>query len=258
MVALATAAPKPAATNPEPVAKHSAAPAWLCGVLLFSHGQAANAQLAHPGYTGLISTPTPEVLQQGHLSFGFSWLNGNNTYLFSPKTNRVFAVTIGILPGIEATLRQTQVVGWYPGDAPGVTYGFDRMFSAKYAVSLPNGLPKVAIGIQDLASANYLLGRPGLKPGATQYGQTTAYGVLGDTYNSWAWHGGFGSSHAFIDGFFAGVSYQPIERLSILSEWDSKYLNLGFRVLLLDDWWIQVSRIGLETWGISSGLNISL
>lgn len=240
------------------MARRSAETVWLCGALLFLPCEAAHAHLAHPGYTGLISTPTPEVLQQGQLSFGFSWLNGRDTYLFPPKTNRIFAITVGILPGFEGTLRQTQVIGWYPGDAPGVAYGFDRMFSAKYALPLSEGLPKVAIGIQDLASANFLVGVPGFKPGATQYGQTTAYGVLGDRFDSWAWHGGLGVSQAFINGFFAGFSYHPIERVSLQGEWDSKQLNWGLRVMPIGDWWLQVSSIGGDTWGISSGIDISL
>lgn len=240
------------------MARRSAGPVWLCGALLFLPSKAAYAQLAHPGYTGLISTPTPDVIQQGRLAFGFSWLDGKDTYLFSPKTNRVFAITVGILHGLEGTLRQTQVIGWYPGDAPGVAYGFDRMFSAKYAIPVPHGLPKVAVGIQDLASVNFLAGVRNHKPGVTQYGQTTAYGVLGNSYDSWTWHGGFGISQAFINGFFAGFSYRPLDRLCLQGEWDSKQLNWGLRVIPAGDWWLQVSSIGEGTWGISSGLCFSL
>ena len=240
------------------MATRSVGPAWLCGALVFLCCEAAQAHLAHPGYTGFISTPTPEVLAQGSLSFGFSWIDGRNTYLFSPKTNRIYAVTAGVLPGLEGTLRQTQAIGWYPGDAPGVAYGFDRMFSAKYAVPAPRGIPKVAVGIQDLASANFLAGVAGLKPGVTQYGQTTAYGVIGEKHKTWTWHGGIGISQAFINGFFGGISYQPLDHLNFLVEWDSKRLNWGLRVIPTGDWWLQISQLGLDTWGISSGVAVLL
>lgn len=240
------------------MAKRSIGPAWLCGALLLYCSHPAQAKLAHPGYTGLISTPTAEVLPQGSLALGFSWIDGTDTYLFTPKTNRVYAVTVGILPGLEGTLRQTQVIGWYPGDAPGVAYGFDRMFSAKYAVPIPNAFPKLALGIQDLASANFLAGVTGFKPGKAQYGQTTAYGVIGATHESLTWSGGFGISQAFINGFFAGFSYQPIDRLNFLVEWDSKKLNWGICINPVDAWWVQISRMGLNTWGISSSLSFPL
>lgn len=230
----------------------------LCGALAIFTPKASLAHLAHPGYSGLISTPNAEVLPQGKLVMGFSWIDGLETYLFAPKTNRIYVVTVGLLPGLEATLRQTQVIGWYDPDAPGVQHAFDRMFSAKYTWTVPGGHPRIAIGVQDIMSANFITGARGVTPGVTQYGQPTLYGVIGDNHVNWAWHCGLGISQAFINGLFAGITYQPLEHVKLFSEWDSHHLNWGIQILPLQDWWIQLSSINQTTWGFSSGVRLAL
>lgn len=230
----------------------------LCGALITLAPQASFAQLAHPGYSGLISTPNEDVVPQGQIALGFSLIDGPGTYLFAPKTNRLYVVTVGILPGLETTLRQTQVIGWYPGDAPGVAYGFDRMFSAKYALATPEGFPNVAFGLQDIASGNFLAGVRGSKPGVTQYGQSTFYGVVGNSFSNWRWHGGIGISQAFINGLFGGISYYPLKRIQLLGEWDGRAVNLGVRFQLFEGCSIQLSSINQTTIGLSSELQIKL
>jgi hypothetical protein len=230
----------------------------LYGALVLLTPQTSFAQLAHPGYSGLISTPNAEVLPQGQIALGYSWLDGPSTYLFAPKTNRIYVVTVGILPGLETTLRQTQVIGWHDPEAPGVQHAFDRMFSAKYAFSTPTGYPQVAIGMQDIASGNYLSRTRGARPGSTQYGQSMVYGVVGENRSNWSWHGGYGVSQAFINGIFAGISYNPSEQIKLLGEWDSRGINFGIQLTPLHGWRIQLSSISNATWGINSGLLITL
>lgn len=230
----------------------------LCGALSVLIPEAALAQLAHPGYSGLISTPDATVLPQGQIALGFTLLEGPNSYLFTPKSNRIYAITVGILPGLEATLRQTQVIGWHDPEAPGVKHAFDRMFSAKYAIPLPEGYPQLAFGMQDIASGNFLSGFKNAKPGATQYGQSTLYGVVGSKYSNWAWHGGFGASQAFINGIFAGISYKPIENVYFLGEWDSQGFNWGVHISPFQALVIQVSTMKFDTWAVGASAQINL
>lgn len=230
----------------------------LYGALVVLTPQSSYAQVALPGYSGLISTPNADVLTQGHLAINFSWVNGPQTYLFAPLTNRLYVISVGLLPGLEATIRQTQVIGWHDPEAPGVQHAFDRMVSAKYALSLPERFPKLAVGIQDLASVNLLTNVSGVKPGMTQYGQSAIYGVVGDKHELWQWHIGLGISQAFINGPFAGISFHPSESFSILGEWDSRRLNFGGRFYPFRDLWLQVSTLNQNTLGISCGMSISL
>lgn len=232
--------------------------ASFCGALVILKPDVSSAQLAHPGYSGLISTPNAEVLSHGQLGLAFSWINGPETYLFPPQTNRLYAVTIGIMPGLEATFRQTQVLGWHDPEAPGVDHAFDRMFSVKYALPLPRTYPLIAIGMQDIASANFLVGVKGSRAGSTQYGQSMLYGVLGEKYANWAWHGGIGVSQKFINGLFAGISYHPVEPIDLICEWDSRGLNLGIQLLPFQSWWVKLTSINNATLSYSFGTRVAL
>lgn len=229
----------------------------LAGALFFVSAFPAGAQLAHPGYTGLISTPTPEVLSEGSLALGFSWLDGSETYLRAPLTNRIYTVTAGLLPGLEATLRLTEMVGWYDPSVPGVTYGNDRMFSAKYRLPLVDSLPHFAVGMQDIASANLLAGIVDHDP-REYYGHSMIYGVLGDTIGPWSWHLGGAYSRSFINGVFGGLRIQVLPWIYFLTEHDSKRFNWGLQICPFPFFHLKVSKFGSETWGASSTLVIHL
>ena len=226
----------------------------LYGALVLFTPKTSYAHVALPGYSGLMSTPNADVLPQRQLAISFGWLNGPQTYLFAPLTNRLYVISVGLLPGLEVTIRQTQVIGWHDPEAPGVQHAFDRMVSAKYAFSLPERFPKLAVGIQDLASVNFLTNVSGVKPGMTQYDQSTIYGVIGDKHDYWHWHLGVGISQAFINGPFAGISFHPSESFGILGEWDSRRLNFGGRLSPFRELWIQASILDQKTLGIIRGL----
>lgn len=223
----------------------------LCGALIILLPTTSEARIAHPGYSGLISTPNAEVLPQGQLALGFSWLDGLETYLFAPKTNRVYVITLGILPRLEATLRQTQVIGWHDPQAPGIQHAFDRMVSIKYQLPLSVNFPNAAIGVQDIASANQLAGRR-VRPGSTQYGQSTFYGVLGAEGPQGSWHLGYARSPAFLDGVFGGIKYNLPGQLALLLEHDSQHVNWGVRFNACRYLSAQIGIIGNNTWGVGT------
>ena len=216
----------------------------LGGALSLSLALPASAELSHAGFTGLISTPTPEVEAEGRMSFMFSWLGGDRTYVHSPKINRVFALTMGLLPGLEVTFRQTQVIGWIDPDAPGVAHAFDRMGSFKYCLPLPEAFPSVAAGIQDFASVGMLMGISPLKPGLDQRGLSTLYAVTGDWVGPFAWSLGAARSLASINGVFGGASLDLPGGFLLMAEHDSHSLNVGIRYSPHPAIMLQASQIG--------------
>lgn len=231
--------------------RHPAGRILLGGAFWFLSAAAAQAELCHAGYTGLISTPTPEVEPDGRLSFGFSWIDGPRTYLFAPKTNRVYAATMGVLPGLELTFRQTQVVGWVDPDAPGVAYAFDRMGSAKYQLPLPAGFPKLAAGVQDFASVGYISGIPGMTPEGTKHGQSTLYLVVGDHSGPLDWLAGVAKSQSFLNGAFWGLGLRLPFGFSLMAEHDSRQFNCGLRFAPLSGVAMQASSLGGDTTALS-------
>lgn len=237
--------------------KRSIQALMLAGALYFATSSPAEAQLAHPGYSGLVSTPTPEVLPEGSLALAFSWLGGTETYLRSPLTNRLYSISAGLLPGLEVTLRLTEMVGWYDPTVPGVTYGNDRMFSAKYQLPMLDTLPRAAVGMQDIASANVLAGIVTDDP-REYYGHSMLYGVLGDTVGPWSWHLGGAFSRSFINGVFGGLSARILPGIHLLVEHDSKRLNWGVQICPVPSFQLKISRFGSDTWGAASTLVFQL
>jgi len=227
------------------------------GLLLTLLSSSAAAQLAGPGFTGLINTPTPQSLAQGQMEIGFTWLGGSETYLYKTGLNRIYSGTLGLLPGLETTLRFTEVVGMVDPEAPGTAYNTDRLLSAKYQLPLAESLPTVAVGMQDIASANELTGFQ-MAHGSSQYGQSTLYAVIGKAAPQWSWSLGAGASAAFINGVFGGATYRLLPGVWGMAEFDSHRFNYGIRLTLFEPLYLQAARVGDHTWAFSSSYRLTL
>lgn len=239
--------------------RSSLAPLALGGLILGLWSLPAHASLSPAGYSGALSTPTPEVLHEGTLALGFSWLDGPAVYLTQPgsaQTDRIYAITLGVLPGLEVTHRQTQVIGWVDSDAPGATYALDRMVSAKYRLPLPAPWPMVAVGMQDITSSDVLRGKTTIAD-LTQYGQSTLYAVAGQDQGWWRWHAGYAASRTFLSGPFAALTYLPAPWLRLLLEHDSRRLNFGGG-LQLGPVALTVARLGEATTAAWTTLDLPL
>ncbi|MNX62622.1 hypothetical protein D3C86_935910 [compost metagenome] len=207
------------------------------------------------GIGGLVKIPTAVALDEGEMVVGFSWVGGSRGYLYQPKTNRHYFVSMGLLPGLELSLDQLQVIGWYPGDAPGVAYGFHRLWNVKYVIPLSKDWPKVAIGVQDPVGVNFLA-RAGA--GKTEYGLNTLYGVLTQPMGSVSVHLGVGESPRFIQGFFFGADWAIGDAIRLELEQDSQDWNAGiswrpWRFLSL-----HIARLFPDDWAYSAALSLRL
>ena len=229
----------------------------LAGALHFNIPLPAFSQVAFTGYSGSISTPTPDVLHEGSVALSFSWIDGPETYLRSPLTNRIYTITAGVLPNLEVTMRLTEMVGWHDATVPGVTYGNDRMFSAKYHIPILSTMPKFSIGIQDIASANLLAGIVQNDP-RELYGHSMLYGVAGDSFGPCSWYIGVATSREFINGFFGGLIIDTFPGIQLIGEHDSRHFNWGARINpspLID---LKICNLGANTLGVSSTLAFQL
>lgn len=231
--------------------------AWCLSVLLLPMlaTAAGAASLNLGGGTGLVKTPTALTLEDGEFALGFSWIGGTRGYLFRPKTNRHYFASMALLPGLELTLDQLQVVGWYPGDAPGVAYGFHRMWNVKYRLPLPANWPRVAVGAQDPIGANFL-SRGAI--GKTDYGLNTFYGVVSQPFGPLSLHMGYGDSPRFIKGVFGGVDWEVGAGLNLKLEYDSDEWNAGMSWRPVSWLTVQAARLFPDDWGFLGVLSWSL
>ncbi|MNY02903.1 hypothetical protein D3C86_1354940 [compost metagenome] len=194
----------------------------------------------------------------GRMGLYFSWIEGSRSYLSAPSVNRIYALTMGLLPGLEVTFRQTQVVGWIDLDAPGVAYAFDRMGSFKYRLPLPGRLPGIAVGIQDFASVGMLVGMSPIKPNLDQRGLSTLYAVASDRVGALSWSLGAARSVAAINGVFGGLGVDLPGGLQLLAEHDSRTLNVGLRFSPHPAFMLQASQLGEDSQAYGAKLGWSL
>lgn len=227
----------------------------MCLGLLAAGGPVDAASLNLGGGTGLIKTPTALTLEEGEFALGFSWIGGPRGYLYQPKTNRHYFAALALLPGLEMTLDQLQVVGWYPGDAPGVAYGFHRMWNVKYQLPLPASWPRVAVGAQDPLGANFLA-RGSI--GKTDYGLNTFYGVATQPLGPVSLHLGYGDSPRFIKGVFGGADWEVGGGLNLRIEHDSQEWNAGVSWRPVGWLTLQAAKLYPDDWAYSGVLSWSL
>lgn len=219
--------------------------ALLFSLLVAAAPLETKAAPALAGNTGLIKTPTADVLDEGEFVIGFSWIGGPRSYLFRPKTNRMYYASMGILPGLELSLDMLQVIGWVDPEAPGVAWAIHRLSNAKFRLPLPDYWPRVAIGAQDPLSVNALARGP---VGQTNYGLTTFYGVVSHTMGPVSGHLGFAQSRSFLNGAFGGVDLDLGRGINVRAEYDGQQWNTG--VLWSPTAWfrVQVAKLFPDDW----------
>lgn len=219
------------------------------GTLLSTSKAVAAPTLA--GNTGLIKIPTAAVLDSGELTIGFSWVGGPRSYLFKPQTNRMYYVSLGVLPGLEVSLDMLQVIGWIDPDAPGVAYAMHRLSNAKYRLPLPEGWPQVAVGTQDPFSANALTRGPA---GQTNYGLTTYYSVVTQPIGPLSVHLGYAQSPDFIRGAFGGADMELGYGVNVRAEYDSQQWNTGLHWQPVSWFSLYAARLFPDDWGYGTAL----
>lgn len=227
------------------------ASALIAVLLVGGHAATAAPTASLSGGTGLIKIPTALVLPEGAFDLGFSWIGGPQSYLFRPKGNRSYFISLGLLSGLEVSLDMLQVIGWVDPEASGVSNAIHRLSNAKYQLPLPEGLPRVAFGVQDPFSVNGLTRG---QIGQTNYGLTTYYGAVSHSVGPVSFHLGYGQSESFIRGAYGGVDWTLGCGLNVRTEYDSQRWNLG--VLWQPVPWISLTaaRLFPDDWGYGMGL----
>ena len=185
-------------------------------VLLLCAQPAAASEVNLDGVSGLLNTPTAEVIDEGDVSFNISRhlntiIEQNNDFI-----ERSYSATIGYLPGVEVSLRFAD----FPEreDSNNSTNFQDRSAAIKVQLFSDEDL-EAAVGILDM--------------GGESQTNEAIYGAL--TYhagNDVDLTAGFGTER-FENGF-AGLRWTPHERVSLIGEYDGTDTNYGLEVRPFD------------------------
>ena len=207
----------------------------------------ASALTSFSGSTGLIYVPTADVVPNSSFAFGgvitdyqafpgksFSHFQGDN------KPSFYFAgyLTLGFVPRVEVTIRGNGMP-WSEGPAgPDGPFYTDGMFSAQILLLRGGGkMPSLAVGIQDAYGFlifNALYGVATWRthvwgPGLTEF----TLGWASDVYDEHIGTRDADSAYEVVhvlNGLLLGVEQPLTDRYSLLAEYDSVALNVGFRL----------------------------
>lgn len=188
------------------------------------------------GYTGLINTPTAEVLNTGIIDIGYNnqldvrgneYVDGHN-YIFSAGLFSGFEVS-----GLIAANSMNDNMFYSEGRGQ----LRDLSFNAKYKLPyIPENWFKLAIGAKDIGGA------------ANNY--ETYYAVASKEFGDFRFSAGMSKSdrqHGQMDGPFAGIEWQPYEWFSIQAEHDGDAENAAARFTIPKKWLYDIGTLTLSS-----------
>lgn len=187
------------------------------------------------GTSGLLRIPTADVVPEGRLLTGISYMDRDHSKVHGADTDAMPTfIGIGFLPNLELVGRLTffhdvQAFSW--------PYNLDRSFNLHYRINSQRGewFPALAVGAQDVrygTTSSYL--------GQAQY-------VVGTwRHDNWRVHLGLGNGryHPVFGGM--DVLLPGARRMHLMADYDSQYVNTGLRVFLGDWATASVGLLGLK------------
>ena len=179
---------------------------------------AALAGVNTEGVSGILATPTAEVVGDGHAVFAMGRYLSDTVKDTGSFIARTYIATIGYLPGLEVTARFTD----FPTlpDNQGTTNFQDRSVSAKYQVYADEDW-SFAVGALDFGGRS--------KIGQGYYGVATWRAAPQLELSA-------GAGSGPLEGVFGGLRYSPSDYVSLLGEYDTADLNYGLEVHPAKGW----------------------
>jgi hypothetical protein len=201
------------------------------------------------GTSGLVLTPTAEVLPDASMTFGYVFIDRNWAHYGRGEVdNELYFISFGFLPRVELSVRATVLPGTRlsdRGDAPIV----DRMGGVRLLLLRENRWPSVAVGIDDVRGTRFF---------HSLYGVGTKGFELKNTPLDLRFSLGYGSRalearRHVLDGVFGGVEARLHRTVSVTVDFDTEKWNSGVRLKLFRRLNVQVAWLNLAT--LSGGVS---
>lgn len=197
---------------------------------------AVSNSMAQTGFSGLLRVPHAESLPFGDISLNYQW-EDNIDYdtCYGCGAHKNILMGVGLLPGLEFSVQNTHKL---ISDGPGWsgTHSSDLSFSGKYDFKpfLPEEWFSFALGAQDyggaatkhrnfygVASKSFFAESPYDVRLSAGYGRGDAKNQMGSDY---------------LQGAFAGIEWQPMEWLQLVTDYDGTGVNGGFKLFTGENW----------------------
>jgi hypothetical protein len=171
------------------------------------------ASINADGVSGILSTPTAEVVSDGQAVFTMGRYLSREIETVPNTTARTYSMTLGYLPELEITARVTDYP-LVPDPGPMLANLQDRSASAKWRFYNDQDW-SLAAGVIDLGGESRI--------------ETSYYGVA--TYKGWSdFKVSVGAGNEKYDGAFGSLVWQPSRHAALLAEYDSQDFNYGLEL----------------------------
>lgn len=195
----------------------------------FAHSQTLE------GTTGLFFIPTAEMPKDGTVTFGVSFINKELVSFSGYQQNALTPyLTVTFLPFAEVSLKITRNVDLGVGDQ---ALG-DRTFSTRIRIVEEKDItPAIILGLHDMMAA--FGGTEAIHNNALYLVGTKNLNLPYNIINSISLHAGYGldilqaRTHNFV-GLFGGIDIKFFNTLELMTEYDGKRPNVGFRIKLFN------------------------
>ncbi|GEK09909.1 YjbH domain-containing protein [Pseudoalteromonas peptidolytica] len=188
------------------------------------------------GYTGLFNTPTAEVLEKGHVNFGYN----NQLDLRGTKfvDGHNYAFSTGLFDGLEVggfIAAETMHDNIFREEGRGQLR--DLSFNIKYQLPfVPKEWFNLAIGAKDLG-------------GEVNFYETY-YLAASREWESFRFTAGIAENdreHGLMNGVFAGIEWQAFDWLTLQVEHDAEAVNAGLHLTVPKEWIYDVGTLTLTS-----------
>ncbi|WP_125717078.1 YjbH domain-containing protein [Pseudoalteromonas rubra] len=190
------------------------------------------------GFTGIINTPSAEVLEAGVVSIGHNNQLDFRGESFVDGYNYIFSA--GVWSGLEISgLIATSSMhdSLFAAHVLGDDQIRDLSFNAKYQIPLiPEDWFKLAIGAKDIG-------------GAANYYESY-FAVASKDWRDFRFSTGISTSKnniGMMDGVFAGIEWQPLEWFALQLEHDAEAVNAAARVTVPKAWLFDLGTLTLTS-----------
>jgi len=188
------------------------------------------------GYTGLINTPTAEVLNKGLIDIGYNNQLDFKGRFYEDGHNYIFSA--GLFDGLEVSgLIAANSMNDNMFHSEGRGQLRDLSFNAKYQIPyIPKNWFTVAIGAKDIGGA------------ANNY--ETYYAVASKEFGDFRFSAGMATSERLtgqMDGAFAGIEWQPFDWFALQAEHDGEAENASARITIPKKWLYDVGTLTLTS-----------
>lgn len=197
-----------------------------------------NNYTAFAGYTGLLNTPTAEVLKKGSIDIGYNNNLDLNGVRYEDGHNYIFSA--GLFDGLEVSgqiAASSMHDNMFKSEVKAEGQTRDLSFNLKYQIPfIPKEWFNLAIGGKDLGGA------------ANNY--ETYYLAGSREWNDFRFSAGFAVSDRLtgqMDGAFAGIEWQPLDWFALQLEHDADAVNAGLRLTVPKEWIYDVGTLTLTS-----------